>query len=482
MRGLGGFASMYRQSYPSALVYMLQGTEYQARPYLAWYWRTSDFSTVMRRRKLDRTKPARLLLGAVTAVMGLQIGLGLGLIGLGSLQPDGGGMIVLGLALLVLYPVLCAHMLVVPLVLGRVFITNPAEKRLIVKSAALFASHPGVKIAVAGSYGKTTMKELLRTVLQEGLNVAATPANKNVSSSHAYFARKLSGREDVLIIEYGEGSPGDVARFTAITKPTHAVITGLAPAHLDQYKTLAAAGQDIMSVTTSVEPQKVFVNAESPELASFIRPDFLAFSKSGALGWKAKEVQVTLQGISFTLTKGRRSLRLTSGLVGRHQIGFLSLVATLGLQLGLTPEQVQTGLAKTRPFEHRMQPYQLSGAWVIDDTYNGNLEGLRAGTRLLAELTAVRKIYVTPGLVDQGGESEAVHIEAGKLIAAAKPDIVVLMRNSVTAFIEIGLQQAGFSGELRIEADPLDFYTNLTHFVAAGDVVLMQNDWTDNYA
>ncbi|MBC7708236.1 hypothetical protein H7Y63_03365, partial [Polaromonas sp.] len=343
-------------------------------------------------------------------------------------------------------------------------------------------NHPGAKIAVAGSYGKTTMKELLATVLSEGLDVAATPANKNVSSSHAYFARKLTGTEDVLVIEYGEGAPGDVERFARITSPTHAVITGLAPAHLDQYKTLAAAGQDILSVADYLKGNNVYVNDESPDLLPLLKPDYLRFNKHGALGWKVKDAALTLQGTSFTLTKGRKSLSLHSGLVGRHQIGFLSLVATLGLSLGLTPEQVQSGVAHTKPFEHRMQPYRLGGAWIIDDTYNGNLEGLRAGTALLAELPAARKIYVTPGLVDQGVETERVHITAGRCIAEAKPDIVVLMQNSVTNFIALGLREAGFNGEVRIEDNPLDFYTNLNHFVAAGDLVLMQNDWTDNYA
>ncbi len=128
-----------------------------------------------------------------------------------------------------------------------------------------------------------------------------------------------------------------------------------------------------------------------------------------------------------------------------------------------------------------MQPYQLAGAWIVDDTYNGNLEGIRAGTQLLAELDARRKIYVSPGLVDQGEETEHVHFEMGQLIAVAKPDLVVLMQNSVTQYIETGLKQARFKGELQIETNPLEFYTNLTHFVATGDLVVMQNDWTDNY-
>ena len=481
MKTFRGFLSLYWFRYPTALVYMLQSTEYQVPAYLAWFWRTANFNGVMQRRSLDPTTAARLLLLAARSGILLQIVIGIGLVSGGTINHHS-GVAIAGLIVVASYPVVWAHLLIVPLVFGKIFISGPAEKRLIMESSRIFAEHPGAKIAVAGSYGKTTMKELLATVLAEGLAVAATPANKNVSSSHAYFARKLSGSEDVLIIEYGEGAPGDVARFARITAPAQAVITGLAPAHLDQYKTLAAAGQDIMSVADYLHDQHVYVNDESPELAPFIKPTHARFNKNGALGWKVKDVKVTLQGTSFTLVKGRRSLSLQSGLVGRHQIGFLSLVATLGMQLGLTPEQARAGVAKTKPFEHRMQPYQLGGAWIIDDTYNGNLEGLRAGTQLLAELPAQRKIYVTPGLVDQGAETERVHLAAGKLIAAAKPDIVVLMQNSVTDYIVLGLREAGYSGDLRIEEDPLDFYTNLNHFVAAGDLVLMQNDWTDNYA
>jgi len=128
-----------------------------------------------------------------------------------------------------------------------------------------------------------------------------------------------------------------------------------------------------------------------------------------------------------------------------------------------------------------MQPYRLGGAWIIDDTYNGNIEGIRAGTQLLKELSGTRKIYVTPGLVDQGKDSDRVHEEMGRLIAGADPDIVVLMQHSVTKYIKRGLEAGDYKGEIIVEADPLDFYNNLQVFVAHGDLVVMQNDWPDNY-
>jgi len=475
------FTSLYRPSYAAALVYMLQSSEYQVGPYLRWIWRTEDFSSVMHRRQLEPTRPARLLLLALRLGMLVQILLGLLLIYLGGWHNLAGG-IAFGLAVILIYPFLWAYLAVVPLLMGRELSTKPKHARLVKQSATTFAKHPGIRIAVAGSYGKTTMKELLNTVLSEGLNVAATPANKNVAVSHAQFAQKLKGNEDVLIIEYGEGAPGDVPRFAEVTQPTHAVITGLAPAHLDQYKTLQAAGEDIFAAADYLKGKHVYVNDESPAIKPFLKSGYELFDQKGALGWQVSKVRIGLDGTDFTLTKGKQSLALHSGLVGRHQIGYLSFVAALALQLGLTKQQVTTGLAKTAPFEHRMQPYQLSGAWIVDDTYNGNLEGIRAGTQLLHELKAQRKIYVTPGLVDQGEETKRVHREIGELIGAAQPDLVVLMKNSVTPYIEAGLKKSGFKGELRIETDPLDFYTNLAHFVASGDLVVMQNDWTDNYA
>jgi UDP-N-acetylmuramoyl-tripeptide--D-alanyl-D-alanine ligase len=476
-----GLLSLYSWRYPAVLTYMLQNTEYQAGPYLAWYWRTVHFERVMYRRSLQRTKPARLLLWALRLGILLQLAVGVSLIVAWAQGRFGPGL-AFGLAALIGYPVVWAHLAVVPLELGRWLVIKPRQRRLIRQSEAFFAKFPGIKIAIAGSYGKTSMKELLATVLSQGKKVAATPANKNVSISHAYFARKLQGDEDILLIEFGEARPGDVQRFAAITQPTHAVITGIAPAHLDRYKTLQAAGSDIFSVAKTMPPQQVYVNGQSPDALQFVAPGQQLYTEKNALGWRISDIKTGLDGVHFTMHKSGQKLELHSGLLGRHQVGPLALAAALAHQFGLTNQQTKAGIAATKPFEHRMQPYQLGGAWIIDDTYNGNIDGIRAGTQLLRDLPARRKIYVTPGLVDQGKETAKVHQEMGRLIAAAQPDMVVLMQHSVTPHIQRGLAAAGYKGELLIETDPLHFYTNLQLFVAHGDLVMLQNDWPDNYS
>ncbi len=472
--------SQYGLKYPTTIVYMLQSTEYQTRPYLAWYRRADNFGRVMKRRTLAQTSAARFLRAGMVIGILLQLVIAVFLILFGFSREDLLVQLV-GVFVLFTYPQVSARLIILPLWLGKVLITDPKHRKQIKASEQIFLKHSGFKIAVLGSYGKTTMKELLLTVLSEEKKVAATPANKNVAISHAIFASRLKGDEDVLVLEYGEGAPGDIARFASVTHPDIAVITGLAPAHLDQYPSLEAAAQDLFSIKQFVAVKHIFVNSEPQSIRTYLSDEFVEYNANSIGNWKVENVKVSVTGTSFNLTNGKEILELRSGLLGEHQVGPLALVAAISYKLGLTAKSIEAGIAKTAAFEHRLQPRQLHGGWILDDTYNGNIEGIRAGLKFLATLKAKRKIYVTPGLVDQGEETERVHIEMGELIAQSQPDMVVLMCNSVTDYIKAGIEKANFGGEVRVEENPLDFYNNIEHFIATGDIMLMQNDWTDNY-
>ncbi|MBI2588817.1 hypothetical protein HYW35_01205 [Candidatus Saccharibacteria bacterium] len=472
--------SIYQPRFARTIVYMLQATEYQLLPYLKWFWRTSDFSRVMHRRQLVMTGPARWLLLAMQTGLLLQYAAGVVFL-IWATDSHSYPLAQLALTLIIIAPIVWGHLIIIPLLLGRWIIINPYNLLQIRHSAQSFADHPGTKIAVAGSYGKTTMKEILATVLNEGKKVAATVANKNVAISHAQFARSLKGDEEVLIIEFGEGTPGDVANFCRTTKPDIGVITGLAPAHLDKYKTLQRAGEDIFSLADFLGNKNVYVNGESKQLLPFVKKGHLIYSQKEVADWKISDIKVSISGLSFKMVKSGASLQINSHLLGEHQVGPLAAAASIASSLGFTKKQIEEGIARIQPFENRMQPREAGGAWIIDDTYNGNIEGMLAGLKLLKVLPAKRKIYVTPGLVDQGKESSTIHHRLGAAIAEAKPDLVVLMKHSVTDWITAGIRDKGYEGQLVIEEDPLNFYNHLDQFVAAGDLILLQNDWPDNY-
>lgn len=467
------FLSFLSPNMPYLLVYMLQQFEYDHKKFGSWLLRVKDLRAVKTRGKMTLTNRAKLMLAVAYLICLLGILLSVCLIWtFGSWQILVGSFLLLQISSVIGLVLYCTTVTLHKLVV------SPNQNKEIKRAKAELETMDVPKIAIIGSYGKTSMKEMLTTIIGQEKLVAATPGNKNVIVSHARWVNHhLSGREDVLIFEYGEAQQGDIKKLAAFSKPTHAVITGLAPAHLDYYPNLEAVAEDFADINKQVPKAHVYFNAESELLKNKI--DGQGYTKMGLDGWKVSAAKVSFDGTKFTMTKGKQVLKLHTGLLGLHHIGPLVVAVILALELGLSQEQIIEGVAETKPYVHRMQPRNLHGAWIIDDTYNGNIEGMRAGLELLKSLPAKRKIYVTPGLVDQGVETEAVHNELGKLIAAAQPNEVVLMKNSVTGLIKTGL--GDYSGKLRIESNPLEYYTNLEHFLAAGDLVLLQNDWPDSY-
>ncbi len=465
--------SAYKPTYPTNLVYMMQGTEYVPSQFLKWFWRTKDFDKIMYRRSLHKTKIAKLLYCSIVFLIILQIALGI----ISATY----GYPVIGLMVILSYPITVPHIMTIPLLLGRKFIIEPNITKSISQAEKKVEKHNALKIAVAGSYGKTTMKEILLAVFSDGKNTVATPGNMNVLQSHAKFINSLKGDEEVIIFEYGEGSPGDIKKFAKLTHPDIAILTGIAPAHLDQYKTIENVAKDLLSISEFVDHKKIYVNKEGSK-SNLITQTNITYDSGGISDWKISSVESSSSSLSFEMPINGEQVSFSSGLIGEHQLGPLAVAIKLAYELGISVKQIQAGISSTKPFEHRMQPLQLpSGALVIDDTYNGNIEGVTVGLKLLKSLKANRKIYVTPGLVDQGEETQQVHKKMGILIKDANPEQVVLIKNSACEYIKNSLINSGYSGEIIVRDDPLEFYTHLDQIFASGDLVLMQNDWTDNY-
>lgn len=464
------FLGYYSPKLPKYLVYMLQQVEYSPKKFMEWLFRFPSLQKVMHRQQLVHTRKATLLVwfGYLISIWWLAV-----VFLLGGLNP----VSLLGIILL---PdvVIISYIFVVAV--AWVLIESPRRKRTVSKAKVIFAQSNATKIAILGSYGKTSMKELLHTVLSEAKNVASTPGNKNIDVSYARWAATLTGKEDILLIEYGEAQPGDIAHLAELSKPDVAVITGLAPNHLDKYKSLERVKIDLLSISDFTDD--IYCNSNISTEENNPR-NFKVFNENNLSDLKVVSVEQDINGMHFVINISDKEVRFKTSLVGKHLIGPLLVCIDIALKSGLSIKQIQSAIAKTMPYEHRLQPRKLAGdSWIIDDTYNGSIEGFRAGLALLKDLKAKQKIYVTPGLVDQGEETENVHKEIGKLIVDAKPDKVVLMKNSVTDYILSELDDNKFTGMVEVRDDPLDFYVNIEQTLAAGDVALLQNDWTDNYS
>jgi UDP-N-acetylmuramoyl-tripeptide--D-alanyl-D-alanine ligase len=470
------FLSHYSINYPKTILYMLQGSEYRVKDYIAWLHRTKDFRAVMVRRKLDITQKIKLLVIFMMITSAITIFLG----ALGIFL--GGWLAVLGYLLIIGLPWIISYIIIVPIWIGNVFIQRTATRRIVSRAHQKLSAHPGTKIAIAGSFGKTTAKEVLATILSEGKKVAATPGNMNTIIGTSRFIESLDGDEEIIIFEFGESQVGDISELCELVRPDMGLITGINEAHLESFGSIENTVATIFELREFLKDKPLFKNKESKLVADqTATDDKLLYSREGIDEWKVSDIKVSIHGTEFSIQKNDKVIWAKSRLIGEHTVGVLASSVAIADGFGLSASQITSGIKKVIPFEHRMQPRELHGAWVIDDTYNGNSEGVEAGLKLLKQLEAKRRVYVTPGLVEQGAKTQEVHEKIGRQIAVST-DVVVLMKNSVTDFISAGLQKEGFRGKLLIVDEPLEFYNSLDQFVAAGDVVLMQNDWTDNYA
>lgn len=307
--------NLYKPSYVNVVTYLLQANEYNAKWYLKSYWTLDDFSEVARYMSPDPTKAYKVLRGLIWALLVVSYGIGIILI------TNGFGYIALGIGLIVLAPVLTSQLVVVPLYLGDIFVRKPRQKKMVQRTSKILAKHKATKIAVVGSYGKTTMKEILTEVLGAKLKVASTPGNYNTPVGISRFTNKLDGDEDVLIIEMGEYIPGDIQKISEMVRPDWAVITGINEQHMQRMETIENTITTIFEVADYVDKDKLLVNTDSQLVRENKRSKNVAYNHKKADKWKAKDVELSIQSTRFKVTKGKRELELESKLLGAHQIG-----------------------------------------------------------------------------------------------------------------------------------------------------------------
>ena len=470
--------SRYTLSYPRALVYMLQASEYNVADYLSWYHATKSFTAIEKRKKLVKTAKAVLLLIITWAIIFCLLGVAILplLIYTSPIKYLGFFLIIL------LSPYILAYGIIIPLLLIKIIIQWPIEYLMNNETKQILKTNRAIRIGVAGSFGKTTMREILKTILAEGKKVAAPPHSYNTAAGINQFVKTLTGDEDFLIFELGEYYPGDIKQLCDIINPDIGIITGINEAHLHRFKSLQRTVATIYELADHLKDKPVYVNGESELALKNIRAGHITYSRDGIGNYKIIDQKTSLSGTSFSIIKENVKIELKSSLLGLHQIGPLAVAAKIALELGLTTDQIQSGIAKTKPFDHRLEPkIDAAGVVTLDDGYNGNPDGVKAVIDFLASLDNCRRFYVTPGLVEIGSKTQEIHREIGKELAMARIEKIILIKNSVTPYIQEGLKGERYQGDVLWYNDGPSAFAALPQLTVSGDVVLIQNDWPDQY-
>lgn len=371
-----------------------------------------------------------------------------------------------------------------------------AKRKMVKNAKAKLSTLPNLKIiGVTGSYGKTTMKETLYEFLKEQYNVVKTEGNNNTPLGISRtILNKVNKDTDIFIVEMGEYVKGDVKALCQIATPDIAVITGINEAHLERYLTMEnAISTKFEIVEYAKKDALVLLNADDnltiENYKKYVENKtvkFFSAKNNNLCNYKISEYEFNQEGKGqeFSLSLDNKLIgKITTQVLGEYIIGNIIAGFILGKEMSISDSKLRFAASQLTPVEHRLQPIfnSESNILVIDDTYNGNSDGIKEGIKLLDKFKNRRKVYVTPGLVETGDLTESIHIQIGKDLALVA-DLVILVKNSVTGYIRQGLLDTGFKEKNIVWYDnSKTIWEDLNSNLKDGDVVMLQNDWSDNY-
>ncbi len=343
-----------------------------------------------------------------------------------------------------------------------------------------------IKIGITGSYGKTSTKFLLRDILSVKYSVLATPSSFNTTMGVTRVIREqLMPSHQVFIAEMGARHVGDIKELVDLVHPTVGLLTSVGPQHLDTFGTIERIKNTKYELIDGLPQNGTAILARDGAICEELyhrcplekkyMPDDLM---------TASDMEWGPFGTRFTLTdvETGESARCETRLLGEHSIANLLLCCTAARTLGMTTSEIAIGVARCQPVEHRLELLSGGGGVsIIDDAFNANPVGAKAALRVLKNFPG-RRIVITPGMVELGGEEAQFNREFGEQMAESV-DIAILVGKRHTQPIVDGLLSKEFPQENIHVVSSLEESTKVLHaMMQAGDVVLYENDLPDNYS
>ena len=354
-----------------------------------------------------------------------------------------------------------------------------------------YKKEEGLKVlGITGSFGKTSVKFISDTILSEGLRVKNTPSSFNTPMGLSKIINnELERDREVFIAELGAKVPGEIHEVAQLVQPDIGIITAIGPTHMHLFKTIENIQKTKYELIEDLPEDGIAIfnydNDYVKPLADKTKKKTYRYGTKDfdKLDVYADEIKVNETGSEFILhIKGAGEIKCSTKLLGVHNISNLLASATAAHVLGLSLEEIQRGISKVEPVEHRLSLIPSSNnTIVIDDAFNSNPVGFRAALDVLREFKDHRKIIITPGMVELGDMEEDENRKIGQVMADVL-DFAILVGKKRTLPIYEGLKDKNFDEEKIYRVSSLNEATEvLAKISMPGDVVLFENDLPDNY-
>ena len=371
-------------------------------------------------------------------------------------------------------------------------INRPVEKGIdqhyIDDAARILREMPNLKIiGVTGSYGKTSVKYFLSTLLSVQYNVLHTPGNYNTTLGVVRTIREqMKPFHEIFVCEMGAREVGDIKEICDLVHPDYGIITSIGPQHLQSFHTIENIIGTKFELADAVPADgKVFLNYDNEYIRTHrIDKNVVSYGTMGDdVAYKAYDIAVSPRGSSFKMKDDKGvEFEFHTRLVGNHNVQNIAGAIAVAHTLGIPMEKLRYPVKQLESVPHRLQLVKQGSRILLDDSYNSNKNGFEAALDTLAMFKELR-ILMTPGMVELGEKQYDENKEVG-VYAADKCDYAVLVGKEQTRPIQDGLKEAGFAGSRMIVVDTLQEAFQMVNAIPdeRQKVVLIENDLPDNYA
>jgi UDP-N-acetylmuramoyl-tripeptide--D-alanyl-D-alanine ligase len=334
-------------------------------------------------------------------------------------------------------------------------------------------------VAVGGSNGKTTTKELLASILRQKLATVWSEASFNNDIGVPLTLLRLEKKHEAGVMEVGTNHPGELAPLLGMVQPRMGVITNIGREHLEFFNDLAGVAQEEGTLAEQLPAGGVlFMNGDS-EWTSQILHRARARAVRVGLGekndWRASHIRMANQGVAFRVDAPGADFSgdYRINLLGRHQVMNALLAMAVGAEMGLGRVEIERGLAECQPPKMRMQLWESNGVRVLDDAYNANADSMLAALQTLQDISCKgRRVAVLGDMAELGTHSEEAHLEVGRRVAEAGVGQLFAI-GEMAALIARAAREAGLNRVFEFR-DVDSAASAVRSFVKAGDVVLLK--------
>jgi UDP-N-acetylmuramoyl-tripeptide--D-alanyl-D-alanine ligase len=334
-------------------------------------------------------------------------------------------------------------------------------------------------IAIGGSNGKTTTKEMIANVLGAKYRVLSTEGNLNNHIGVPQTLFRLEKKHQIAVVEIGTNHPGEIRSLCDILEPTHGVMTNIGREHLEFFKGLAGIAKEEGALFDRLLKQKgavAFVNADDRHVVAKAKKlkTKVAYSfrtkKASVVGKLLETSATSCAKFSFSAKSAKRATTVQLSIPGEHNAWNALCAATVGLTFQVPPQKIKSMLEKFQPASKRMELLDIAGVTVYNDTYNANPDSMIAALRTLASANVSgKRIAVLADMKELGAASLDEHVRIGRDVSKLTIDYLLTFGDEARSLHDA----SSIKNKIHYEHKNM-LAEYLAELVAPGDAVLVK--------